>query len=340
MPYVIIASLIPKPCHIRRLVGGESMRKNAYASVAITLFVLMALPTLSLLYATPTVNAVHGHPMIPVPPGSKAAEAAKSNKICYLPAGQCWGSINWAGYALTAPMGALLAPGSVTYVQASWTVPALVGHNLGGQTGSACEDVDGAYFDVATWIGIDGWFGSSTVEQTGTSSDCAWGTAQYYAWYEFYPGPSNTVFPVSAGDKIFASVTYDPVGLTFTTYIHDITAKLSYTEVVAASTVTGAVEGSAEWITEAAAFATSAGFQILSLSDFGTFTFTGAYATIDSYFGSISALPKDLPMTVQDQFSLMINFNFPFTPGIKAQPLALAAAGSSFTVDFVTAGPV
>jgi len=318
------------------------MRKNAYASVAITLFVLMALPTLSLLYAIPTVNLVHGHPMIPAPLGSKPAEAAKSNKICYLNPllGQCWASYNWAGYALTGPGGTLLAPGSVTYVEASWTVPALVGHNLGGQTGSACEDVDGAYFDVATWIGIDGWFGSSTVEQTGTSSDCAWGTAQYYAWYEFFPGPSNTVFPVSAGDKIFASVTYDPIGLTFTTYIHDITAKLSYTEVVAASTVVGAVEGSAEWITEAAAFATPVGFQLLSLSDFGTFTFTGAYAWIDGYFGSISSLPKLLPGTVQDQFSLMINFNFPLTPGIKAQPLALATGGSSFTVDFVTAGPV
>jgi len=304
----------------------------------------MALPTLSLLYATPTVNAVHGHPLIPAPPGSKAAEAAKSNKICYLPAGQCFGSINWAGYALTAPGGALLAPGSVTYVQASWTVPALVGHNLGGQTGSACADVDGTYFDVATWIGIDGWFGSSTVEQTGTASDCAYGIAEYYAWYEFFPGPSNTVFGVSAGDKIFAAVTYDPVGLTFTTYIHDITNKQSWTETVPASTVTGAVEGSAEWITESAATCInptcSTGFQFLSLSDFGTFTFTGAYAEIDGYYGSISALPKDLPMTVQDQFSLMINLNFPGTPGIKDQPLALTAGGSSFTVDFVTAGPV
>jgi hypothetical protein len=42
---------------------------------------------------------------------------------------------------------------------------------------------------AAFWVGLDG-YSSSTVEQTGTDSDCVGKNPSYYAWYEFYPNPS------------------------------------------------------------------------------------------------------------------------------------------------------
>jgi hypothetical protein len=58
------------------------------------------------------------------------------------------------------------------------------------------------------WVGLDG-YSSSSVEQTGSDTDCSGGRAVYYAWYEMYPNPSvsysNTVRP---GDQFNASVTY------------------------------------------------------------------------------------------------------------------------------------
>ena len=62
---------------------------------------------------------------------------------------------------------------------------------------------------AAFWVGLDG-YSSSSVEQTGSEVDCVGRTAEYYAWYEMYPGPSeNYSNTVRAGDHFNASVTYE-----------------------------------------------------------------------------------------------------------------------------------
>ena len=78
-------------------------------------------------------------------------------------------STNWSGYAVTGP------DGSVTDVKGSWKVPDVVCSSPGTPNSYA-----------SFWVGIDG-YGSNTVEQIGTDSDCSGGNAVYYAWYEFYP---------------------------------------------------------------------------------------------------------------------------------------------------------
>ena len=78
-------------------------------------------------------------------------------------------STNWSGYAATA--------GTYTSVSASWTQP----------TGTCSRGDQYAAF----WVGLDG-YSSSTVEQTGSEVDCVGRTAEYYAWYEMYPGPRRT----------------------------------------------------------------------------------------------------------------------------------------------------
>jgi len=115
-------------------------------------------------------------------------------------------STNWSGYAGTT--------GRYTSVSASWTQPA-----------GTCSRGD-QY--AAFWVGLDGYT-STTVEQTGSEVDCVGRTAQYYAWYEMYPGPSeNYSNTVRAGDHFTATVTYLS-GEQFSLYIADTTQGWSHT---------------------------------------------------------------------------------------------------------------
>jgi Peptidase A4 family len=160
-------------------------------------------------------------------------------------------STNWAGYADTA--------GTYTTVSASWTQPA-----------GTCSSGD-TY--AAFWIGIDG-YSSSTVEQTGTELDCIGKTAEYYAWYEMYPGASETYSnTVKAGDQITATVTWLG-GEKFSLYIDDSTEGWSHT--TDASLGSTPSRTSAEVLVEAPCCTGSGG--VLPLADFHSVTFTGATA--------------------------------------------------------------
>ncbi len=160
-------------------------------------------------------------------------------------------STNWSGYAGTT--------GRYTSVSASWVQPA-----------GTCSRGD-QY--AAFWVGLDGYT-SSTVEQTGSEVDCVGRTAEYYAWYEMYPGPSeNYSNTVRAGDHFTATVTYVS-GDTFKLYIADATQGWSHTT-TASLTSTPALS-SAEVIVEAPCC--TAGGGILPLADFGTMSFSGSTA--------------------------------------------------------------
>ncbi|HWD07343.1 MAG TPA: G1 family glutamic endopeptidase [Amycolatopsis sp.] len=101
--------------------------------------------------------------------------------------GQNFSGGNWGGY---------VGFGSFTTATAGWTEPSV--------TCNSSNDL------FAPWVGIDG-DGSSTVEQTGVATDCSSGAPVYQAWYEMYPAApvyySSSEAPVSAGDKITATVT-------------------------------------------------------------------------------------------------------------------------------------
>ncbi len=152
-------------------------------------------------------------------------------------------STNWSGYAVLGS--------SFTSAKASWIVPAAV-----------CTGVSGDQY-AAFWVGLDG-YSSSTVEQTGTLSDCVGTEPSYYAWYEFYPNPMYEVnVPITPGNVISASVVYS--GSEFTVTITNESTGKSYSKT---SRVSGAKRSSAEWIVEAPCCTSNGG--ILPLSDFGT----------------------------------------------------------------------
>jgi Peptidase A4 family len=126
-------------------------------------------------------------------------------------------SPNWAGYVAAGQ-------GPYTYAYGSWTVPtANCGTVLGGEADA----------NEYTWVGLDG-FGSSTVEQIGTETDC-WGwTGSYSAFFEFAPnGPEVITSPfsyhVNPGDLMQAWVQYNgPTSGTYTLTLDDDTQPWSF----------------------------------------------------------------------------------------------------------------
>jgi hypothetical protein len=157
-------------------------------------------------------------------------------------------STNWSGYAATS--------GTYTSVSAQWVQP----------TGTCTSATRYSSF----WVGLDG-YSSSTVEQTGTDTDCSGGSPQYYGWYETYPNPSFSFGnSISPGDTIMATVTYQS-GSSFKYTLQDVTkgwiANTTQTE-------SSAARSSAEVIVEAPCCTNSGG--ILPLANFGTVNFSGS----------------------------------------------------------------
>jgi hypothetical protein len=213
-------------------------------------------------------------------------------------------STNWSGYAVTGS--------SFTKALGSWTVPTV-----------NCTKTPNTY--AAFWVGIDGWT-STTVEQTGTDSDCDGSSPSYYAWYEFYPHPSELIssVPVSPGNQMSASVTYS--GTEFTITITNESTGKSFSK---SSRVSGAKRSSAEWIAEAPCCTNAGG--ILPLADFGTVDFgddyTGVSGTNDATDSSTSGAISAFGSTVNE--AIMVNGS---TGADEAVPSALSSDGTSFTV--------
>jgi len=209
-------------------------------------------------------------------------------------------STNWSGFAVTGS--------SFIGVKGTWIVPTVT-----------CGTGD-QY--AAFWVGLDG-YSSSTVEQTGTDSDCDGGEPNYYAWYEFYPYPSFeiTSLKIAPGDRMGAKVVYN--GSEFTIAIADLTTGQYFTK---SATVPGAERSSAEWIAEAPCC--TAGGGILPLADFGTVLFGGdntgragtCSAEDSSTMGPIGSFPAIKEITMAKD-------------GIKESiPSALSSDGTSFSL--------
>ena len=159
-------------------------------------------------------------------------------------------STNWSGYAVTGGSGAFKS------VSASWTEPK-----------ATCTSRRATQY-AAFWVGLDG-YSSSSVEQTGTDSDCDGTTPDYYGWYEMYPAdPVYFSNPMAPGDSISASVTFSGTE-TYTLVLKDNTQ--GWTQTITQNE-TGLSRSSAEVITEAP----SSSSGVLPLADFGTVNYAGS----------------------------------------------------------------
>ena len=203
-------------------------------------------------------------------------------------------STNWSGYADDST-------GGHTYskVTGNWTEPS-----------ASCTAVESL---AAFWVGIDGYT-SGSVEQDGTLVECYRSTAYYYSWWEMYPSNAIQVVgsSVRPGDAISTSVTKSSSSyqLTVTDSTHPANS-FSTTQ-----SCSSCAASSAEWIAEAP----SGSRGVYPLTNFHSWTASGATVTSGSTSGVISSFPDD-------ELTMINN-----SGAVKAQPGALSGSGNGFTV--------
>jgi hypothetical protein len=201
-------------------------------------------------------------------------------------------SSNWSGYADL----------SETFSSASgtWTEPS-----------TTCTSTLSL---AAFWVGIDG-FSSSSVEQDGTLVECYESHAYQYSWWEMYPTNDIQVVgeSVASGDHIVGTVTR--TGTSYKLTVSDSTHTAN--SFTTTQTCSSCANSSAEWIAEAPC---CSGSSVYPLSDFHTWTLSGATVGTTGGSGVISTYPNDeITMTG--------------TSGdTKAAPSALNGSGNGFTV--------
>lgn len=211
-------------------------------------------------------------------------------------------SDNWSGYTVTGS--------DFTYAKASWKLTAI-----------NCTKTPNSY--AGFWVGLDG-YSSSTVEQTGTASDCNGKNPQYYAWYEFFPANPVTItsVPVAPGNILFAEVSYN--GTEFTLTLTNETTGKTFSKT---GKVTGAKRSSAEWIAEAPCC--NAFGAPLPLSDFGTISFGDDYTSVsDTNWASDSAVTGP----ISDFGKNVLRINMVNKGVTEAATSVLSTDGSSFKI--------
>jgi Peptidase A4 family len=167
-------------------------------------------------------------------------------------------SRNWSGYAATG--------GTYTGVSATWSVPQFAPDSPAG--------VD------AAWVGIGG-VRSQDLIQAGTQQTVSGnGRTRYESWIEVLPQPSRSVpLAVNAGDSISVSISQQAPDRWLLVFTNTTTRQVYQVTEQYVSSVS-----SAEWVEEAP---TAGRGRLLPLDNFGTITFSQAYAVKDGRAVSI-----------------------------------------------------
>ncbi len=222
-------------------------------------------------------------------------------------------SSNWAGYAVTAGVTST----SFSNVFGTWVQPAV-----------SCTAGTPSY--SAFWVGLGGATQNSTsLEQIGTSSDCAAsGTPVYSAWYEILPAaPVSLKLPVRPGDTVSAAVTIS--GKTVSLRLRNLTR---HTAVNKKLKMAAPDTTSAEWIAEAPSSCDGSGrCATLPLANFGSVNFLKAAATASGHSGLITD-PSWTPVVINLDGSNGQGFGRFVTGGASASAIPSSPAGTGFSV--------
>lgn len=177
-------------------------------------------------------------------------------------------SSNWSGYADT----------NDTYnsVASTWTEPTVDCSGGGVSGGGLLGSLGGGPTAASSfWVGLDGYT-SSSVEQTGTDSDCNSGTPAYYGWYEMYPNPSVNLpsqYVVSPGDVMTGWVASNAGGTSFVLALRDTTKGWLF---MTTQTGSGFSRSSAEVIAEAPSACSLLFCSEVALANFGRVNYSSA----------------------------------------------------------------
>lgn len=191
----------------------------------------------------------------------------------------------WAGWVNVNPP---KPPGSYQSAFAMWTVPKV-----------SCDF--GEMAAASEWVGIDG-FNESTVEQTGTETDCVLGQGTYGAWFELFGTNVDDGFAVDLpgndhihpGDRVSAQVVAGqgsggsgfPGAGEYLFYMFNFTEGWSWQIIEPSSALTPAPPNQTlEWIVEQP----SCFWVCQELAKYGLVSFTGMDLSLNTFaypFGS------------------------------------------------------
>ncbi len=233
-------------------------------------------------------------------------------------------STTWSGYAAS--------PGSgVTGVGATWVQPKVTGSN-------------GA--EVGEWVGIDG-FGGSTVEQCGVGATIVNGSAQYYAWYEFYgdqsgnsKGPDYSSqaiagFSVNSGDVITAAVSL--VAGTTRSFIFRMTDQPASGGKLESFFLEQTMQYVTPKLATAECIVENPNYGNQHLANFGTINFSGVWATVNGTTDALTDLQNAYALSIE---AANIVYAEPTNPpdvvfGTVGNEPASGKKSSSFSVSYV-----
>jgi hypothetical protein len=233
-------------------------------------------------------------------------------------------STNWAGYAAITGSSTREYAKRFIHVSGSWVEPT-----------ATCTA--GAPTFSAFWVGLGGYKQTSrALEQVGSEADCsASGQVSYYAWYEYVPAGPNTInkLAVRAGDEITASVA-----------VRGDRAKVTLTDVTTGATFKHTKKmrspkpdvSAAEWIAEAPSACNNDRCTPLTLTNFGSLTFTSATATSVGLDGRHTGVIDDAAWIYGAIELQSTNSRSRFNQNEPSQATTgtLAATGDSFSVTY------
>lgn len=194
-------------------------------------------------------------------------------------------SSNWSGGVLTSPP----AGQTFTTVTGTFKIPTPSG------TGAA-----------SAWVGIDGDTAQNSILQSGVDFTVSGGRVSYQAWFEWFPNFAIDFnnFPISSGQTITVTV-HSTSTTTGTVVMTNVSTGKSITQAVSAPSSSAALAGqNAEWIVEDF----EEGGSLVTLTNFGSVTFTGASASTSSQsLGVTGATLIDMQQNSKTLTSVTVN---------------------------------
>ncbi|KAJ7184594.1 aspergillopepsin [Mycena filopes] len=171
-------------------------------------------------------------------------------------------SSNWAGAAFESPANTYKSV-TGTFVVPTPKVP----------SGSSTSGT----YAASAWVGIDGDTCGSAILQTGIDFTISGGRVSFDAWYEYFPDFAHdfTGITISAGNTIKLTVTASSA-TAGTATIQNVSTGVTVTK--ALTSTARLCFQNAEWIVEDF----EEGNSLVPFANFGTVTFTGASATLQS----------------------------------------------------------
>lgn len=239
-------------------------------------------------------------------------------------------STNWAGYAAITSASTRDFAKRFTSASGSWVQPA-----------ATC--VPGEPTFSAFWVGLGGYKqNSKALEQIGSEADCsASGQVSYYAWYEFVPRGPETIhrIAVSPGDTIAAKVKVKRDHATVS--LADLTSGKTFTYERLMRSPQPDVSA-ADWIAEAPSNCDRNTCTPLTLTNFGSVSFTSATASSVGIYGRQTGAIDD-PDWVYGAINLQSGASqqptFSHREPSSASVGLLGSTGNAFTVTYTGGEP-